>query len=114
MMVPATPVDNLQTSSEHHGSGDKVTMIATAASARDAAEMNCSVATAKSRELDAVSAEMAESAETYAPQLEIRKQGNFLSCNMPLSSWTYCIDAYSFSGLSELVLKLRSDGKNSL
>ena len=32
---------------------------------------------------------------------------------MPLSSWTYRIDAYSFSGLSEL-LKLKSDGKNSL
>ena len=36
-----------------------------------------------------------------------------MSCNMPLSSWTYRIDAYSFSGLSEL-LKLKSDGKNSL
>jgi hypothetical protein len=29
------------------------------------------------------------------------------------SSWTYRIDVYSFSGLLEL-LKLRSDGKNSL
>ena len=87
-------------------------MIATAASACDAAEINPSAATAKSQELDAVSAETAESAETYAPQLAIREQGS-LSCNMPLSSWTYRINAYSFSGLSEL-LKLRSDGKNSL
>jgi hypothetical protein len=44
----STPVDNLQTSSEHHGSGDGLTMIATAASARDAAEINPSAATAKS------------------------------------------------------------------
>ena len=108
----STPVDNLQASSEHHGSGDGLTMIAPAASACDAAEINPSAATAKSRELDAVSAETAESAETYAPQLAIREQGS-LSCNMPLSSWTYCIDAYSFSGLSEL-LKSTSDGKNSL
>ena len=87
-------------------------MIATAASACDAAEINPSAATAKSRELDAVSAETAESAGTYAPQLAIREQGS-LSCNMPLSFWTNRINAYSFSGLSEL-LKLRSDGKNSL
>ncbi len=57
----------MQTSSEHQGSGDGLTMIATAASARDAAEINPYAATAKSRELDAVSAETAESAETYAP-----------------------------------------------
>jgi hypothetical protein len=44
-------------------------MIATAASARDAAEINPSAATANSRELDVVSAETAESAGTYAPQL---------------------------------------------
>ncbi len=45
----STPVDNLQASSEHHGSGDGLTMIATAASACDAAEINPSApATAKS------------------------------------------------------------------
>jgi hypothetical protein len=43
----STPVDNLQASSEHHGSGDGLTMIATAASACDAAEINPSAATAK-------------------------------------------------------------------
>ena len=44
-------------------------MIATAASARDAAEINPSASTANSRELDVVSTETAESAGTYAPQL---------------------------------------------
>ncbi|KAI2512121.1 hypothetical protein MHU86_2208 [Fragilaria crotonensis] len=36
-----------------------------------------------------------------------------LSCDMPLSSWTYRTDAYCFTGLSELQ-KLPSDGKHSL
>jgi hypothetical protein len=72
----STPVDNLQTSSEHHGSGDGLTMIATAASACDETEINPSAATVKSRELDAVSAETAKSAGTYAPQLAIREQGS--------------------------------------
>jgi hypothetical protein len=36
-----------------------------------------------------------------------------LSCNMPISSWTYRTDAYRFTGLLELQ-KLQSDGKHSL
>jgi hypothetical protein len=40
--------DNLLASSEHHGSGDELTMIATTASACDSADILPSAATAKS------------------------------------------------------------------
>jgi hypothetical protein len=46
--VGSAQVYNLQASSEHHGSGDGLTMKATAASACDAAEIIPSAATAKS------------------------------------------------------------------
>ena len=87
-------------------------MIVTAVSACDAADIFLSAATAKSWAVDATSAETAETAATSASQLAVWEQESSLY-NIPLSSWTYRIHVYSFSGLSER-LKLWSDGKNSL
>ena len=93
-----TAVDAFSQSSSKHASDDGLTMIATAASTCDAA---------------AIEAASAETAVTSASQVAVRGEQEVLSLIMPLPSWTYRIDAYSFSGQPDFS-KLRSDGKNSL
>ena len=93
-----TAVDAFLQSSSKHASDDGLTMIATAASTCDAA---------------AIEAASAETAVTSASQVAVGGEQEVLSLIMPLPSWTYRIDAYSFSGQPDFS-KLRSDGKNSL
>jgi hypothetical protein len=77
----SSEVDNLQASSEH-ASDDGLTMMATAASACDAAVFLPPATTATNQTVDSV---FVQTVNTSAPQLTVGQQES-LSCSMPLSS----------------------------